>query len=481
MRAFSAGASGLKALAPLAALLLTQAGLRADATAYDPDTLWRVAIVAFAVEPGSGAAAEKAASTVPSLLIAAISDLPEHRYSIEAARARGRRLAAVSRTSADRALAEARTGLDRLVFSPAAGEAERKRLEEAYRVALRNAEEAAAGDAEVPVPPAKPIGFHAVNKAGRPLELKVSVPELAATERIDMVLSGSVRRIGDYLAFTIEAWDRDLGMPVARIIDYSAPDDLESFVTRALPILREAVAGIEARRVVFGTDPPDATLSIIEASGSARALLQSERVVYLYGPLERTLVASAPGRETLSLALPGYGPDERIELTLPPLPLGPALSLESVPPGATLYLEGRKAGVAPLEVPAAPFPRVAEFRLEGFRPATFVLDPGSTRVPEAVLVPEAEALPMAIEARRDRFYDSLGWFVASLPVSVLSWQVYRSYYDAALLAGTSDPAYDKLSISAGAGGAAFAASAGVSAVLAGISALRLWHYIRSAD
>ena len=242
-----------------------------------------------------------------------------------------------------------------------------------------------------------------------------------------------------------------------------------------------AIAGAEVRRATIATEPPDATVSIIDAAGDERLLTRSERVVYLYGPSERALVGRAPGREDLTLYLAGAGADERLFLSLKQVPSGPGLVLDSVPSGAAVYIEGIKAGVAPLEVAQAPFPRLAEFRLDGFRPAAFVLEPGKREAPLTRLVPESTVLPQTMDKRRDAFYESLGWFVVSLPISVLSWQVYRSYYDAALLAGESDPAYAGLSFAAGASGAAFAASAGISVGLAGFSAFRLWHYIRSAD
>lgn len=469
----------LSLLAVASALCGTR--LSAESGRGDPDPSWRVAITAFAVQADGDATAEKAAATVPSLLLAALIDLPEHRYSIETAGGRAIRLAAASRVAADKALAEARSRLDRLAFAPSSAPAERKRLEEAYRVAAANAEAASAGESELAVPPAKPIAFHGPNATGTPVPLKTSVAELATAEKLDMVVSGTVRRVGGYLAFSIEAWDRDLGAPVTEIVDYSAPDDLEALVGRVLPALRAAIAGAEVRRVTIATEPPDATVSIIDAAGDERLLTRSERVVYLYGPSERALVARAPGREDLTLYLAGAGADERLFLSLKQVPSGPGLVLDSVPSGAAVYIEGIKAGVAPLEVAQAPFPRLAEFRLDGFRPAAFVLEPGKREAPLTRLVPESTVLPQTMDKRRDAFYESLGWFVVSLPLSVLSWQVYRSYYDAALLAGESDPAYAGLSFAAGTSGAAFAASAGISVGLAGFSAFRLWHYIRSAD
>jgi len=481
VRAIPAPRSVPRTLVLLAAFALCAARPSAEAARVDPDPEWRVAITAFAVETDGDAAVGKAAGTVPALLLAALIDLPEHRYSIEAAGARAIRLAAASRVAADRALAEARSRLDRLAISPSSGPAERKRLEEALVLATANAETASAEESEVAVPPAKPVAFHGANASLSPVPLKSSVAELATAEKLDMVVSGSVRRVGDYLAFDIVAWDRDLGAAVAKVVDYSAPDDLEALVERVLPALRAAIAGEAVRRVAIGTEPPDAAVSIIDPAGGERLLARSERVVYLYGPAERTVVARAPGFETLTLSLAGAGDDERLLLSLKPVPQGPGLLLDSVPSGATVYIEGMKAGIAPLEVAQAPFPRLAEFRLEGYRPASFVLEPGQREAPEPRLVPETAVLPVTMEARRDSFYESLGWFVASLPLSVLSWQVYRSYYDAALLAGGSDPAYARLSFAAGASGVAFAASAGISVSLAGFSAFRLWHYIRSAD
>lgn len=465
----------------LAAFALLGTSVSAEAGPGDPDPAWRVALATLAVEADGDPTARKAAETVPALLLAALLDLPEHRYSIEAARARGIRLAAASRVAADKALAEARSRLDRLAFSPSTASAERKRLEEAFRLAAETAEAASAEDTEVAVPPAKPIAFHGANASGRPIPLKTSVAELASAEKLDLVVSGSVRRIGAYLALSLEAWDRDLGAPIATIHEYSAPDDLEALVARILPVLRAVIAGEEVRRVVITTEPTDATVSIIDAGGNERLLARSERVVYLYGPSERSLVARAPGYETLTLALAGTGVDERLRLPLTAIPQGPGLVLDSVPSGAAVYLEGLKVGTTPVEVARSPFPRLAEFRLEGYRPTAFVLDPDLRELPAPGLVPETAVLPVPIETRRDAFYDALGWFVVSLPVSVLSWQVYRSYYEAALLAGEADPAYATLSVAAGASGLAFAGSAGISVALAGFSAYRLWHYIRSAD
>jgi hypothetical protein len=100
-------------------------------------------------------------------------------------------------------------------------------------------------------------------------------------------------------------------------------------------------------------------------------------------------------------------------------PQGDAITIESDPPGAAVYVESSWRGTTPLAF-ARPV-REVPFRmtLDGYNEAFGALGPGSPSTVRRTLVPAAVDQAVLVEERRDAFYGAFGAFILSLPIPII--------------------------------------------------------------
>lgn len=303
---------------------------------------------------------------------------------------------------------------------------------------------------------------------------------LCAEKKLDLLMYGTIKPIGTFLAVEFRLYDAVLGRDIWSATEYAFADGLGAVVSSFVRPSAEAIFGRPYARVEFRVDPPVADLYL---DGIA---YRSSEILY-FEPGFHEATAQAAGFEKADsefLVEPGF--DAVISLSLMEKPSA-GLTLSTDPPGATVHIDGTKAGLAPLDLAGAAYPRVARVSLPGHEDVQLVLRPQPLE--DQLLVPLSLSDGLTFDNRYDErkgtFYRSLGWFIVSLPVTVLSgglFQTYRktgeSYYET----GGSDPLITEKLVSGDyIAQAVFWTSAAASAALAANAIFRLVLYIGSAQ
>ncbi len=419
-------------------LLLCCAAVRADAEAL-PESVaallpggrenLRVGIARLSGERLSQEA-RNAAETFPRLLYEQIGEIDERDLSAEELDAYATvRLRAARRTAATR-LRAAVAARDRLLFEPsAAGPAARS----AARVRLERAESAvrdaravlelldATEPADVRTAPRRPLVYWAGHEAGRLLSLDSTPQALAVSEDLDLLVWGTIEEIEGYLAVDLFIYHRflDRTMPAGSTI--ARPEDLSADTPLVAGEIARAVLGRDYATLVVETQGADATTetaadAAIRVSGTLHGFARAEARFLRPGAHEiRVELGDRASVRVVELA-PG---ERRVERVEPPSVVSRAVRLQSSPAGADVYADSVWVGRTPLlhEFPASP--TIVRMGREGYLESRFVVDAESPDVISRALLPDTIDWTEELRASRDGFYQSLTWFVLSVPVTVL--------------------------------------------------------------
>jgi hypothetical protein len=191
--------------------------------------------------------------------------------------------------------------------------------------------------------------------------------------------------------------------------------------------------------VSYSVQPPTAIVSVDgKPLGTAYDLFLEDG--------EHELEAAAAGYEPELLPFSvRTGTDSVLSLALEPRP-AVDFAISSEPPGAAIHIDGEFAGVTPLAVEGAGFPRIARSSLPGYEDVQIVVKPDTLLDDIHIRLLQSDGLSFneRFDASKDRFYTSLGWFVLSLPVTVISGGLFQAYFDASataseLYGGSIDP------------------------------------------
>ncbi len=147
-----------------------------------------------------------------------------------------------------------------------------------------------------------------------------------------------------------------------------------------------------------------------------------------------------PGVYVFTVHAPGFR-EERLELYLAPntrrvvrLRLEPLetarLSLESLPSGSEVYLDGRYAGTSPLVLEFPSYSSRIEMSREGYRGLAFSHTGGDGEY-RFSLEPDTYERQQLVDAKRRGFYNAFGVFLLSIPVSMISYGLGIEYAAAA--------------------------------------------------
>lgn len=312
------------------------------------------------------------------------------------------------------------------------------------------------------------------------LAASVSDPaEFCRASSIDYLVYGTIEGVDGYFAISLRLYSALAARELWSQTGYYAEDEFETVLDALERPLATAIFGRAYARLDLSLFPPSARL--VDQDG--RALNSGE---LFFDARRAEAVAAAPGYESRLIRFRiEPGKDAAIRAELDPLP-SPSFVVESDPPGASLYLDGVLLGLTPLELPG--FAELRSLRLslpgrEDLRSALQGSPPDGT-LRFGFAPPTGATQGGRIAAAKDDFYQALGWFVLSLPISTLSYGSFRMYYDAsqtALDAGIVDPAaIARLNTSYTISQAVFWTSSAVSLGLAINAGVKLARYLKSA-
>ncbi|HAE21497.1 MAG TPA: hypothetical protein DCG47_04120 [Spirochaetaceae bacterium] len=302
---------------------------------------------------------------------------------------------------------------------------------------------------------------------------------LCAARGIDYLFYGSVKSAGGFLNLELALYSAALRDTIWRSVEYVAPDALDGLAELFIRPAAGALMGTSYARLFLETEPPNTAIR----SEKGTAIVQGQ--LFFEESLMR-LTLSAPGYDTEFVPLliePGS--DFRLKAALNKRQRA-RFTIDSDSPGASVYLDGLFLGTVPLELEG--FADTKVLRLTAPGKSELQLPLQGSPVSGSLILPALEELGIGYKARlseaKDQFYDALGWFVVSLPVSVLSFGSFRMYYDAGAAAAPiiSDPeAIDSLNTRYIVSQSLFWTSSAVSAGLAVNAVIKLIRYIRAAD
>lgn len=473
---------------PAAALLVFVAFSAMPCRAQTTSAVLTVGWSEFAADAASSAL-DMVGVLVPRQLAASLGYVTVRYASAEEAATSSRRDAEKKLLSAREAVATARRARD-LVALATVDAARRTADLATAEAAVAKAErslaalvEASGSDAQPPLSMAAPIALKmSVSDATGTLPKAPADPGRTCTDKkLDMLVHGSVRMVGSFIAVDAALYLASVGRDVWRATEYAAPDGIdaaiaalarplaEAMLGRPFSLVRYAVAPVTAELVVDGKDQPGAT-DLFFDSGTHQVM------------------ARAPGYSPTSISFDVEpGTDLTVDLALEPLD-AVGFAVTSVPAGALVHVDGEPIGSTPVDVPAAAYSRVGRISMAGYQDVQIIIRPEALLDDSNIAMVPSDGLPFDVrfDKSKDRFYRSLGWFVVSLPLPVLSGGLFQTYYETAnqYLAdnpSSPDPAV-VASIDARFYGwqAAFWTSAAISAGLAINVVLALIAYIGSA-
>jgi hypothetical protein len=325
-------------------------------------------------------------------------------------------------------------------------------------------------------PPVTPLQLWRGHEDGSLLP-PVGVPALVcADNKLDLLVYGRIESIGPYLVAEVVLYIAATNEDVWKAAGYAAIDDLDGLVSDLERSLATALAGRDFSRIHFDISPESAEIQLdgkVYPGGFPLFYSQDSFLATISAAGYRsasTRVAVVPGKDTI------------VKLSLETIHKDPVL-IESSPSGAFIYLDGTPLGVAPLELPGTDFPRVLTARLDGFDDLKLVVRPGleSGRVVLDLQASDGLAYKDRFDQAKGAFYQSLGWLVMSLPVTVLSYGTFNSYLNLAPLPPTvSEQTADRLTAYYFGSRTVFWISAAVSVSLVTNSIVRLVRYIKAA-
>ncbi|HOZ71040.1 MAG TPA: PEGA domain-containing protein [Spirochaetales bacterium] len=246
---------------------------------------------------------------------------------------------------------------------------------------------------------------------------------LCKDKKLDLLVYGSLRVRGGFLAIDLSLYVASLGRAVWTETRYASADGLGQAVAAFSRPLAEAVIGRPYARVGFRVEPPDADLYVDgEAFPKAFALY--------FEPGRSEVVAKARGYERVGRSFDvSLGEDLFVDLSLEAQG-SVGWKLTSEPEGAAIHLDGERVGYAPFDLPGSAFPRLIRVSMPGFEPVQLVHRPEALLDDLTIVLEPDDGLSFdeRYDRRKDAFYRSLGWFVSSLPLTVLSGGLFQTYY-----------------------------------------------------
>ncbi len=248
-------------------------------------------------------------------------------------------------------------------------------------------------------------------------------------EKIDVLIYGSAGLTGNFISIDIAVYLASLGTVVWQGREYSSPDGLDSAAAAFTRPVAEAVLGRSYALATYAIKPPTAIVTIDGKTTNAASQL------FLVDG-EHEIRATAAGYEPESLSFRAQtGTDIVLDLNLEAQP-SENFAISSEPPGASIHIDGEFAGVTPVEIEGTGFPRVARSSMPGYQDVQLIVKPDASPGDFQIHMTPSDGSSFndRFDSSKDRFYTSLGFFVLSLPTTVISGGLFQTYYNASTAA-----------------------------------------------
>jgi hypothetical protein len=480
------GAGPMRAIPFLSAVILTALLLEA-AAAFPEDAAgppvppkdtrekWTVGFAALTGLRLTGADSYLIYS-IPLLLKDRVSGVPTHEFSDKEMEAHRRNVIAKEFAAQIQSLSKARTERDELAFNAAANAAGRADMDKRTDALIARIGDLAAMDpATIEFASKKPVAFKDGTAQGNLFDPpRFSARELCRTADLDLLVLGSIEIVQGYLLIDVRAYDAALDRDVWTWREAAPREEIYSYLDVAHAGLLRVVVGADFAVLTVGVTPGDAAISLDGEKRTAGSLFTT--------PGLHVLRAEAAGykaeQRELDLA---SGVETAARMELAPEP-GKPMTVESDPPGATVYLDSILQGPTPWTMDRPALKRHLLLVREGYLDEATRADPLSPDVLNLRLQPDSVSPEQKQKDRRDRFYVSFGALMVAIPVPVFFFVAYQDFTAAA--AKATKYGYTNAGTLSSTGSICLWSAVGTAAACAGIltyMVFTLVDYIAAAD
>lgn len=293
----------------------------------------------------------------------------------------------------------------------------------------------------------------------------------AKAAAVDLLVTGTVSFQSGYAIVTVHGFDAILEQEAFAWKTFCAVDDpapLASDIARRIELW---VAGRAFARVEVTLIPASAELLVNDE-------LQERKspILYFYQEGRVRLEATASGYSPRVLDVDlAFGDRKALKFSLEPTATG-IVNLITDPPGASISLDSVPIGQSPISIKLDGSRGIATASAKDHEPQNIVLPSSGESDLNIRLQPSDSLGPSGrLSAAKDRFYESLGWFVLSIPVTTLSAGVFGGYDEAYARSGDSS-----IFVSRNVAGTALIAAAIATGVTATFMVIRLIKYLGKA-
>lgn len=426
-------------IALLAAILMTAAdpGLLAQTAAPNPATAWTLGLARFGLASADDTHSSLQES-IPRLIAADLADLPTRSVPDAATREMAAREDLRARFLAGSDLSSKLDARSARFLDPSLDGAARKdELSKAEAQVAASAKKLSDLDSAAPKPgvgPSVPRTAKLWDGHAKGQLIDTPASGLAAAAKaagVDLLVTGTLALKSGYAVVQIRGFDAALEREAFSWKSFCAVDDPAPLVSDIAVRLERWVAGRDFARLELRVAPAFAALSVDGVPKSA-----ASPVVYAYADGRHLVEASASGyaarRVDVDLAL---GERKTVDIELERLDTG-KVYLSVDPPGAAISLDSVPIGKSPIEIQLSGARGIATATAPGREPQSVVLPASGESSLDIRLLPSDGLGPSGrIGAEKDHFFQSLGWFVLSLPPTFLTWGARSGYDDAYLRTG----------------------------------------------
>jgi len=398
----------------------TAAGIPADSR-----TTWIVGFATFDTVELPDEFAYLAAS-IPQLLLGDLQAVTTHSLSSRERQATARSVLDAAVADAGKKLSALVSQRDQLLFSTSDAvtiPTQYQAVDAQISVARRNLDFLQGlTESVVPIAAQKPIRFWSGHQEGKLLPSPAQRPAaLAGSDSLDTIVFGTVTYQAGLAYLDIYGYDRALDL-----VDYhksyaGRPEELYDWVNFAADELAGYLLGRDWANLTVQTAP-------------VSAAIRFDGVLVGYG--KASLKYVAPGDHVVSVAEAGYPSTDRTvklqpsrsdSLTIPlGEPTGGTTRIDSIPDAADVYVGSLWAGRTPLSVPLPIQPEEVRISKKGYLDSDFLLSPAGPVSISRTLMSASIDWSKEIQARRDRFYTHLGWFLLAVPLPVILNGLYQN-------------------------------------------------------
>jgi hypothetical protein len=286
---------------------------------------------------------------------------------------------------------------------------------------------------------------------------------------LNFFVTGTIAIRSGYATVLVRGFDVTLDREAFSWKTFCAIDDPEPLAVDIAKRLEQWIAGRPFARVILSLNPASAMLRV-----NGGLFEGTSPIFYEYHDEKMHIDVSSTGYSPQSLDL-DLKLGERVtkSIKLDPLSTGNVL-LKTDPTEAAISLDSVPVGRSPLTIGLDGSRGIATVSAEGWETQAIVLPSSGESELSLSLIPSDQLGPAGrIAAAKDYFYQSLGWFVLSIPVASLAAGVYGGYYEAAGRSAAMLPRYYTST-------AVLAVSVVACATTATIMIIRLVKYLKTA-